>query len=195
MKKTDPFSNHGTSRVFLSLVKGTRNPKAIADFLGIQPPPVIEQLKRLRKTKTVKLGEKEGKEQNYDIVWIEFLDFFIADAISKRQNTDDVIIHPDQEQIEQIKRLKNNIYFQRFIEEYLKNMAEGKPSTWKTVRDAINNFENALRQIPALKHSRKFEGDDPKQFYFNTMRKWRNRTLEVKTWMDICLHDAFDKTL
>jgi len=190
---TDPLSNPGSSRVFFCIITGRKNPKAIADFLGIKPPPVIEQLRRLRKIGVIQLGGKEGKIQNYEVNWNIFLSLFIKRAMQKRKRKN-VLEEESHEDIEKIKTLAKNKYFKHLILLYLQNIAESKPSNWGTINDAINNFENALRQTASFKRNRHFK-DAERQDFFNKMRVWYNRTLSAQTWMDLCLHDAIYKTL
>lgn len=194
MPEVGPLSNPGTSRVFLCIIKGKKNPKATADFLGIKPPPVIEQLRRLRSIGVVKLGEKAGKEQNYEIDWDKFLVLFIEQAMQKRKKTKDVLVYELPEEVEKIRTLKGNKYFKQLVEFYMNDMAEGKTTSWYKISDAIANFENVLRQSSSFKRNKKFE-DFEKQAFFDKMRIWYNRTLAAKTWMDLCLHDAIYKTL
>ena len=56
-------------KVVLLVANGVDNPRSIADALGVKPPTVIYQLRRLRKVKFVKLGAKEGKMQHYEVNW------------------------------------------------------------------------------------------------------------------------------
>jgi hypothetical protein len=98
------------------------------------------------------------------------------------------------EEIEKIKTLRSNSYFRQLVLFYLESIAESDPSNWRTVSEAIGNFENALRQSRSFKQTGKFENKE-KQDFFDNMRMWYNRTLSVQTWMDVCLHDAIYKTL
>ena len=201
--KVDPLSNVGTSKVFLCIMKGKRNPKAMADFLGIKPPPVIQQLRRLQSLGVIELGEKEGKEQNYRVNWDNFLGLFIDRAMQKRKRTikrkiqksETPLMHADDlRDRDQIKSLRSNRHFKRLVQHYLQNVAESKPSYWATINYAIDNFENALLTSISFKRSKKFGGHE-KQDFFNKMRSWYNRTMRAETWMDLNLHDAIYKTL
>jgi predicted transcriptional regulator len=195
MEKITVFSNPGTSRVFLSLVKGIKYPKAIADFLGIKPTPVIEQLKRLKKLNVVKLGEKDGREQNYDIIWAEFLRLFIEQTRRQKGTEKNPIEDPDDPTFNvNLRHLASNEYFRKFIEFYLLNISEGPPHYWSTINEAIDNFEKALSQTSISKEKRKNDNEE-EQIFVATMRTWQEKTTSAKTWLDVCLHDALHKTL
>ena len=56
-------------KVLLLVANKVDNPKSIADALGIKPPSVMYQLRRLRKVALVELGEKMGKIQHYEVNW------------------------------------------------------------------------------------------------------------------------------
>jgi len=199
----DPLTNIGTSQVFYQILNGRKNPKAIADALGTQPPPVIQQLRRLQKIKVIKLGRKEGKFQNYEIRWNNFLTLFIDRSMQEREWRKKELIREgdipieydyDLEDQDKIKTLKNNRYFKRLIQLYLQNMSESKQSSRSTISQIIDNFENTLQQSGAFKRSRKIE-DPEKQDFFNKMRLWHERASRPTTWMDLNLHDAISKTL
>ena len=52
-------------RVLVLVASGIDNPKRIAEMLDTKPPTVMFQLRRLRKERLLKYGEKEGKIQHY----------------------------------------------------------------------------------------------------------------------------------
>lgn len=56
-------------KVLLLVANGINNPKNIAGALEVKPPSVIYQLHRLKHVGFVKIGEKEGKVQHYEIDW------------------------------------------------------------------------------------------------------------------------------
>ena len=84
MTRIDPLSNVGTSKVFRELCEGPKNPKTIADSLEIKSPPVIEQLRRLQEINLVKLGDKIGRAQNYELIWDNFLELFFERAFKQK---------------------------------------------------------------------------------------------------------------
>jgi predicted transcriptional regulator len=77
----DPLTNPGTSRVLFQLILGVTNPKEIADKLGVLSPTVIQQLHRLRNIGIVRLGEKRGKDQHYEIVSDRLSEIFLSKLV------------------------------------------------------------------------------------------------------------------
>jgi hypothetical protein len=120
---------------------------------------------------------------------------FITKATEQNRPRKGAVLEEEHlEEIEKIKTLRSNSHFRQLVIFYLKNIAESDPSNWRTVSEAIGNFENALRQSAAFKQTKEFD-EKEKQDFFDNMRIWYNRTLSAQTWMDICLHDAIYKTL
>lgn len=197
--KTDALSNLGTSKVFLCIVNGISNPKAIAKHLEIKPPPVIQQLRRLQKLGIIKLGEKIGKIQNYEIDWNNFLDRFLDNALKERQRVnapDSKILLPDRTtDIGEIKVLKTNKYFRHFVELYLKNCSPRRDtSRWPTIADVILNVDDVMPQLGSFRKQKSFE-DSEKQEFFDKMRLWYDRTTTTQSWMQLQMSDAIAKTL
>ena len=178
MIKSDPFSNLGTSKVFYELLSGPKSPKQIADSLGIKPPPVIEQLRRLQKIGVVQIGKKNGKFQNYEINFEKFLELFIDRALREKR-TYPSNLHADE--IKKIKSLKSNEYFKKFIVNYLKNL-----DSPMTIADAANEFEDGLLHSGTLDRNRKFN-DSEMQEFFNTMRLWRKIAKKKMTYAELAL--------
>src|SRR3990170_2411979 len=170
MTRIDPLSNIGTSKVFRELCLGPKNPKKIADSLGIKPPPVIEQLRRLQDIRIVKLGQKVGRDQNYEIDWKAFLELFIERAFAQKFTY-------TQSRKEEIKKLANNKYFERFVKLYICR-AIGKVA----LLEAIQEFENGLLHSLPFKEKKVFD-DKEEQEFFNKMRLWYKRARES---MSIC---------
>ena len=196
MPRSETLSNPGTSSVFLCLVRGITYPKAIADFLGIKPPPVIQQLRRLRKIDIVALGEKVGKEQNYDIKWQTFLGVFLENAVQNRKKGKDVLIRPQEydKNTDEINSLKQNKYFMEFVKNYLRNVAKDDVSRWKTLREIIADVERIIPHFSSLKEERVFQDAKRQEFYYK-MRIWYTRITTVQTWTELHIHDALQKTL
>ena len=196
MPRSDTLSNPGTSKVFLCLVRRITYPKAIADFLKIKPPPVIQQLRRLQRIGIVNLGEKVGKEQNYEINWSAFTDLFLKNAVRERKKSSDVLIKPKEyaETTKQIKSLSQNRYFAQFVQHYLSNVAKNNISMWKTLFEIMKDVERVLPHFDNLGKKKHF--DDPeRQEFFDKMRLWYERVTEVQTWTELNLHDALQKIL
>lgn len=184
--KFDPFSNKGTSGVFYRLISGCKTTKEISNILKIRSPSVIEHLRRLQEIGVVRLGEKKGKFQEYQIDFEEFLTLFIDRAIQEKKT------HPSsiyKGEIDQLRILKNNRYFKEFIVKYLKDL-----DNIATIDEAAKEFENGLMRAKNLGRKRKFD-DDEKQQFFEKMRLWKMATEKKYTFVELNFQDALAKTL
>jgi hypothetical protein len=194
--KTDPLSNPGTSRVFLCFVKEISNPKAIADFLKIKSPPVIQQLARLKSLGIIKMGEKEGKEQNYIVDWQIFLKLFLDGAIHDRK-----IIHKEEQfsmeqVIKEIQTLTNNDYFYHLVFLYLQFAAEPEnPSQWPTISELILNFEGAMLRSPSLNKKRELYDDSAKLEFFEKLQLWHKLIVFARAKTEENFDNALEDTL
>jgi len=182
MTRTDPLSNPGTSKVFLQLCFGPRNPTTIADSLKIKPPPVIEQLRRLQELKIVKLGQKVGRAQNYEIDWKIFLDLFVGRAFLQKATR-------AQQQREEIKTLAKNRYFEEFVKLYVCRVLHQV-----TLLGAMQEFENSLLHSLTLKNPKKFGNKDTQEF-FDKMRLWHTRARESMNICELVFQDSLARTL
>lgn len=182
----DPFSNVGTSQVFFQMLRGKTNPKAIADALGVQPPPIIQQLRRLQKIGVVKLGEKDGKLQNYDVDVDKFLTLFIERAIQeKKTHSSSLYLNENKE----LRSLRDNEYFRKFVIYYLMNLGPTE-----TIDDAASEFEDALLHCRTLEELVKFD-DIEKQQFFNMMKLWKRIAKKKKTFTEVHFLDALTRAL
>lgn len=182
MTRIDPLSNIGTSRVFRELCAGPKNPKKIADSLGIKSPPVIEQLRRLQKVGIVKLEQKIGRAQNYEIDWKAFLELFVDRAFGKKIIR--VKLHK-----EEIKTLVDNKYFMQFVKLYVCRVL-GRA----TLLEAMQEFENGILHNPSLNRKKAFD-DKEKQEFFNKMQLWYKRTLKSANICELFFSDSLARTL
>jgi DNA-binding Lrp family transcriptional regulator len=195
MPEYNALSNVGTSKVFLSIILGKRNPKTIADFLGIKPPPVIEQFRRLQKMNIIELGEKDGKQQNYRIKWHEFLTIFIDILLKQWEQEKDKIEEDYPEQIKKIKSLADNKYFKQVIETYLRSFTEIDASKWDvTVNYLILYFEKTLIQSYHFNKKTQIKETEKKEFFKN-MKLWRDKFLSTNTWRDASFNSAIEEIL
>ena len=138
----DPLTNPGTSRVLFQLIMGVKNPKEIADRLGVLSPTVIQQLHRLRRVGIVRLGEKRGRDQHYDVVWDKLLEILASKVIKftqldvKEQKSDDVF----RRQFLEKER------FREFLQSYLHNRLSLTPFSVivynnVTISDLMEDFQ------------------------------------------------------
>jgi hypothetical protein len=147
---------------------------------------VIEHLRRLQEIGVVRLGEKKGKFQEYQIDFEEFLTLFIDRAIQEKK-THPSFIHKGE--IDQLRILKNNRYFREFIVKYLKDL-----DNIATIDEAAKEFENGLMRAKNLGRKRKFDDDEKRQF-FEKMRLWKMATEKKYTFVELNFQDALAKTL
>ena len=197
MPRSDALSNPGTSKVFLYLVMGKTSPKAIADGLGIKPPPVIQQLRRLQNLGLVELGTKVGKIQNYKVYWQEFCDRFAKEISTVKLNPGDIRIglaEDNQKVDREIEALKDNKYFQKFVKLYLENFTVTASSKWPTIAEIIDNAGSVMPLLKSFRAERHF--DDPeKQDFHDKMVLWYERSTSVQSWMHLHMTDAIRRTL
>ena len=197
MPRSDALSNPGTSKVFLYLVMGKTSPKAIADGLGIKPPPVIQQLRRLQNLGLVELGTKVGKIQNYKVYWQEFCDRFAKEISTVKLNPGDIRIglaEDNQKVDREIEALKDNKYFQKFVNLYLENFTVTASSKWPTIAEIIDNAGSVMPLLKSFRAERHF--DDPeKQDFHDKMVLWYERSTSVQSWMQLHMTDAIRRTL
>lgn len=197
MPRSDALSNPGTSKVFLCLVKGKTNPKSIADELEIKSPPVIQQLRRLQNLGLVDLGKKEGKAQNYDVNWKNFVDRFAEEISAVRLNPGDIRIGlpENYQQLDKtIESLKNNRFFQQFVKLYIQNFTVANYSKWPTIAEIIDNTNSVMPMLKSFKREKKFE-DSEKQDFHDKMHLWYERSTRIQSWMQLHMSDAIKKIL
>ena len=181
MTRIDPLSNVGTSKVFRELCEGPKNPKTIADSLEIKSPPVIEQLRRLQEINIVRLGEKIGRAQNYEIIWDNFLEVFFKRAFKQKSK-----LIPAYSDRNQIKSLLKNRYFVKLIKNYIYEVAGASNSI--SLLDAMEDFENALLHSAYYNRTKKYE-DPELQDFFDKMRLWYKRAHKSMNWCEIVFQD------
>lgn len=182
MTRIDPLSNVGTSRVFRALCSGPRNPKKIADSLGIKSPPVIEQLRRLQNVGIVKLGEKVGRAQNYEIDWKAFLELFLDRAFTQK-------VTRVQLYKKETKTLVENKYFKQFAKRYICGVL-GRV----TLLEAIQEFESGVLRTSSLGREKTFD-DKERQEFFDKMALLYKRAHGSANICQLLLSDSLARTL
>jgi len=161
-KTEDVLSIRATSSVLFQLIAGKRSPIEISRAIGDTSPAVIKQLWRLRKAEIVKLAEKKGKFQNYDVIWEQL----VKEAVDRMINLGTALVlaslsHNTERynSLEDIKRkLRKNKHFQSLFKAFIEEEEKRRETrdiyliTTETFRDAINKFEKFLpRFLPSLK--------------------------------------------
>jgi len=123
-KEPNPLANVGTSAVFYMMHNGFKTTKDISRELGIKPPDVIQQLRRLEAIGVVKKSGKRGRTQNYEIAWDEFQKVYLEHALKPRKfkkKRDKYVPNPKEvARTDSIKnKLVKNACFADFLEEFI----------------------------------------------------------------------------
>jgi len=166
MTRVDEVGNvlrsSAASSVLFQLIAGRRSPIEISRAVGDSSPAVIRQLWRLRKAGAVKLGEKTGKFQNYDVNW----ERLVEEAVDRMINLGTAMVLASLSDnverfnlLEDVKRkLKKNKHFRSLFRLFIEEEAKRRETadvyliTTETFQDAIRKFENFLpRLFPSLK--------------------------------------------
>lgn len=180
MTRIDPLSNIGTSKVFRELFEGPKNPKAIADSLEIKSPPVIEQLRRLQEINLVRLGEKIGRAQNYEIIWDNFLELFFERVFKQKLD-----LFPADSDKQEIKTLLRNKYFIKLVKNYVFEVIGIDSNSLLT---AMEEFEDALLHAKYYEKPRTVE-DPELQEFFDKMQLWYKRARKSMNWTEAIFQD------
>ncbi|MFB0523751.1 MAG: winged helix-turn-helix domain-containing protein [Candidatus Bathyarchaeia archaeon] len=174
----------GTSKVFYELLQSPKSPKEIADSLGIKSPPVIEQLRRLQKIGLVRLGEKRGKFQNYEIDSSNLVRLFLekapltlkASIMLKREYTWAGI--SDNRHLQELVMM----YMQKTIDIY-----KTRKIPHLTILEVMRRFEDALvRSFPDLRSS-----EDPEiMSLLSLLNSWYSYAKENPTFAQEALEET-----
>ncbi|MEM2865645.1 MAG: helix-turn-helix domain-containing protein [Candidatus Hadarchaeales archaeon] len=154
MPEIGPFASVGVSNVFFRMVLGETTPKAIAEALGTKPSTVVEHLRRLQEMGVVRLGEKEGKYQHYEIDWGRF-----ARAFLRHSYTLSLLQEGGRtEELEEMKGVAEELgrmeEFRELLRLYFRELVgnmEGGRYPRRTIWGAIYGFEDSLEILPSLK--------------------------------------------
>jgi DNA-binding transcriptional ArsR family regulator len=194
----NPFAIDGASMVFYQLAIGHTTPKKISLKLGLKPPTVVEHLHQLQDLGVVKLGEKRGKWQHYEINWKKFARAVIEHApILTLCGITRPPFYPKKEwekswgkETQKIKRLKRkfdqlgkNKHFQELVKNYFTMLAGYMDDGWRwgvdqTLFDAIVEFEDAIGRIARLKKKVK---DPELSKLFRLLKEWDQLGYEAWT--------------
>lgn len=160
----DPFSSLRTSNVFFQMILGRTAPKDIASYLKTKPPGVVEHLRRLQAMGVVELGQKEGKYQNYRVVWEKFVVVLLERIYTPRfleffTELEDKGVFRSRLELEKtslkqvIAELKSSEKFRDVVRIYFEvlvmNMNRGFYPR-RTVQGMIYSFEESLESVPSL---------------------------------------------
>lgn len=160
--ETHVFEVHATSEVLFQLIAGRRSPREISRAISDTPPAVIKQLWKLRHDGFVKLGEKVGKFQNYDVIW----ERLVEEVVNRMVNlATGLVLSSLTHNVERYNlldslkgKLKKNKHFQSLFRTFLEEEVRRRATrdvyliTTQTFQDAVNKFERFLPQfLPSLK--------------------------------------------
>jgi predicted transcriptional regulator len=158
----DVLKTRATSNVLFQLIVGKRSPIEMSRAIGDTSPAVIKQLWRLRKAGIVKLAEKTGKFQNYDVIW----ERLIEEAVDRMVNLATALLLSSLTHnvkrynlLDSLKgKLKKNKQFQSLFRTFLEEEARRRETrdvyliTTETFQDAVDKFEKFLpKLLPSLK--------------------------------------------
>jgi hypothetical protein len=160
-KTEDVLRTRATSDVLFQLIIGRRSPIEISRAIGDTSPAVIKQLWRLRKAGIVRLGEKTGKFQNYEVDW----ERLVKESVGGMSSAGTAIVLANRNNdVERcnlyeaaMRKLSTNedflSLFKFFMEEEAKTRTkETDLRITETFRDAVDDFEKSLPYLcPTLK--------------------------------------------
>lgn len=132
--------------------------------------------------KIVRLGQKVGRAQHYEIDWRIFLDLFIERAFSQKAT------HA-QHHREETRALARNKCFEEFVRLYLYGVLDQV-----TLLKAMQEFENGLLHSLQFKNPKKFNDRD-KQDFFDRMRLWHSRARKSMSICELVFQDSLARTL
>jgi hypothetical protein len=181
----DPLGNISTSRTLFLLILEVDTPKQLADSLGIKPPSVIAQLRRLRKLRLVKASKRIGKEQHYDVDWERLTDLSIHRALKLPQ--------PDlkeQDMADETAMIfSRSEKFREFVRRYLVSRLQKTPrelllSENRTFVDLLDDLNltivNMVSKEEFQEKLRKGYGNDqPLKEVFNDLVLWKDHARHV----------------
>ncbi len=154
MPEIGPFASVGVSSVFFRMVLGETTPKGIAKSLGTKPSTVVEHLHRLQEMGVVKLGEKEGKYQHYEIDWRGFARAFLRHSYTLsllEAGGPGEELEAMREVAKELERMEEFRELLRlYLRELVENMEKGRYPK-RTLWGLIYGFEDSLELLPSLK--------------------------------------------
>ena len=161
--------------VLLEIGSGATTPKHLALSLNRSPPAIMKQLKYLRKTGWIRLGEKEGKFQHYEIDWDKLISFYL----SRAPKLYFVAYYVDSGRVHDlIQKLTQCGHFRELFIHYLMERHSSRKALIETLGfcvaqsevEIMENFEESLMYLlPMVK--RKFKTKEDEELY-NLLKEW-----------------------
>jgi len=162
--------------VLSEITLGATTPKHLASSLGKSPPAIIKQLNWLRKIGWIKLGEKEGKFQHYEINWDEIIQYHL----SRAPRLSFVAYHIDSRRVRDlIQKLSQSERFKLLFINYLTERYRSRKALVEnlgfyvgtSVPEIMENFEESLMYLlPKVKRNLRNTEDEE---LFSLLKKWR----------------------
>lgn len=174
--RLSPLRNPGTSKVFYALVGETSAPGQLAARLGVKPPAVTEQLRRLEGAGVVRRGQKQGRFQHYWVNW-DALTEFTLDALERYVEYEYVpsgrrlvSVTPSKPEVKRLRRrLAQNKTFQKQLIGYFSAIASDGLEHDLPISRAVADFTWGLLWLgPRLKPQ---NNRDAKEFRA-AIRRW-----------------------
>jgi DNA-binding transcriptional ArsR family regulator len=172
-KEKMPSEKSAALTVLGEIILGATTPKHLALSLGKSPPAIMKQLNLLKEMGWVKLGEKKGKFQHYEISWDRVVSFCLSKAPRLQYAT-----HLSGEVHDLRRRLSQNERFKLLFINYMMERYRTRKALLETlgfcvvpsVPEIMENFEESLLYLlPKIKVKSKTKEDKE---LLTLLKKW-----------------------
>lgn len=164
-KEKMPSEKSAALAVLGEIALGATTPKHLALSLDKSPPAIMKQLNLLKEIGWVKLGEKKGKFQHYEINWDKVISFYLSRAPRLKfaaYHIDSQHVHDLIQRLSQSERFKL-LFICYLVERYSSRKALLKTLGFyiaQSVPEIMENFEESLLHLlPKVKVKPKTKGD------------------------------------
>jgi len=174
-KEKMPSEKSPALAVLGEIALGATTPKHLALSLDKSPPAIMKQLNLLKEIGWVKLGEKKGKFQHYEINWDKVVSFYLLRAPRLKF----AAYYIDSGQVHGlIRKLSQNERFELLFINYLMERYRSQKALLKvlgfyvaqSVPDIMENFEESLLYLlPKIKVKSKTKEDNE---LLTLLKKW-----------------------
>lgn len=161
--------------VLLEMASGATTPKHLSLSLDRSPPAIMKQLNYLRKTGWIRLGEKEGKFQHYEIDWDKLISFYLSKAPKLHfiaYYTDSHRVHDLVQKLTQCGRFRE-LFIHYLMERHSSRKALAATLGFCVTQSEVEimeNFEESLNYLlPKVK--RKFKTKEDEELY-RLLKEW-----------------------
>lgn len=162
-KEKMPSEKSPALAVLGEIALGATTPKHLAVSLDKSPPAIMKQLNLLKEIGWVKLGEKKGKFQHYEINWDRVVSFYLSKAPRLRYASHFLGgVHNLRQRLCQNERFKQ-LFINYMMERYRTRKALLETlefSVVPSVPEVMENFEESLIYLlPKIKVESKTKED------------------------------------